>query len=131
MSTYQKVETVSLAAAGVLPAYRFVTFGSGGTVGLAVASARADGVTAQAATGAGEVISVALMSGIMKVEVGTGGVTAGALVSAGDSTTNAGRAVAAATTLNTYSLGVALQAGDAGDIISVLLHSPDRHGGAS
>lgn len=125
MTTAENVQTLQLEAGAAVSIYRFVTVAADGQADHTGADLRADAVSAEAAAAVGDQFAAAQLQGKMKLEAGAA-VTRGALVGSDA----AGKAVAAGTTVNNYSLGVAMEAAGAdGDIIQVLLHSPDRHGG--
>ena len=125
MATAEAIKTISVTAGSVVSLYRFLQLAADGKVDHCGVDARADGVAAEAAAADGDLMAMALMGGKMKVEA-SAALTVGALVGS-DAT---GKAKAAGTTVNNYSLGVVVTASAAdGDIIEVLLHSPDRHGG--
>lgn len=124
MASADLLKTISLEAGSTVSPFRFVSFAADGQADHTGGDARADGVSVEGAS-VGLMFAASVMGGIAMVEAG-GAISRGALV--GSAT--AGKLKAAGTSANNYSLGVALEeAGGDGDIIAVLLHSPDRHGG--
>jgi hypothetical protein len=91
--------------------FRFVTVGSGGKVTATTASAKSDGVLLNDPN-EDEAATVAVFGRVI-VEVGAGGITAGAEVASGAN----GVAVAAASTA--IRLGRALETGVAGQLVTV------------
>jgi hypothetical protein len=91
--------------------FRFVTVGAAGAVAATGAGLKADGVLLNDPN-TGEAATVAVFGRVI-VEVGTGGVTAGAEVASGAN----GVAVAAASTA--IRLGKALETGVAGQLVTV------------
>lgn len=119
MATAEGIETLTVEAGELVPIYRFLQLQTDGQYDLAGLEERADGVSAEAAAAAGDILAMAELRGVMKVESGAA-VTVGALVSS-DAT---GRAqVAAAAGAATFVLGVARTAtAAAGEIVEVQLH---------
>lgn len=118
MATYSGVESVSVVAGSAVTIYRFLTLASDGKVDHAgSAQGRVDGISAETVSADGKVLPMILPTGaIAKVEVGSGGVSAGAIVA----TDNAGKAIARGASNGDLGWGVAIDAGDAGDIIRIL-----------
>lgn len=118
MSRAEAIRTVSVVAGAAVDIYRFVQLQTDGYFDkVGTAQARMDGVAAQEAEAAGDVIAMALPQGIMKVE-------AGDAVSVGDviASDNAGRAITSVDSGGNFACGVALTAATAaGDIIEVLM----------
>jgi hypothetical protein len=94
--------------------YKFVTVNSSGQVALTGNGAEVDGVLQDKPAAANRQASVAI-SGVTKVLLGTGGVTAGDDVASAAS----GLCVTAAT--GDVIVGRALQTGSSGDIVAILL----------
>lgn len=118
MATYDGVQSVSVVAGSAVSLYRFLTLATDGKVDHSgSAQGRVDGISAEAATGDGKVLPMILPTGaIAKVEVGTGGVTLGAIVA----TDASGKAIARGASNGDLGWGVAMDAGDAGDIIRIM-----------
>lgn len=113
---------LSFKAAATLSAYTVVKVGSADNTVAAydTTTAQAFGVTQQASQGgAGSSVMVALL-GCCKVTAGAA-VTVGAVVMAN----NAGQAIARDTT-TAKALGIALEAGETGSALEILL-TPDLH----
>lgn len=121
MARAECIQTVSVTAGAAVRLYRFLQLQSDGKFDeVGSAQARADGVAAEATVdGDGDQIAMALMQGIMKVELGAT-VAAGALAASDDE----GRCIASVDSGGNYALGVVLVGGDIGEIGEVLLHSP-------
>jgi hypothetical protein len=116
MATEENTHSVSINAAADLSAetnlYRFVSVGSGGTVNLTGNGARADGVLTNVPA-SGQAATVT-SGGIVKVKCG-GGVTRGGLVASG-----ANGLAEDAGTATEFTMGIALETGANGRIISML-----------
>jgi hypothetical protein len=113
----QVLELITMLAAEDMSAaqYRFVTVNSSGNAALASAGGEVEGVNQEApASGEATVIAVA---GISFVEVGTGGITAGAKVASDAS----GKAVAVGS--GAAAVGKAMSTASAGELVAVLLQS--------
>jgi hypothetical protein len=121
MATAENVQTLTVQAGEALPIYRFVHLMADGKYDLVdTDDLRADGVTAEAAAADLDIIAMAELSGVMKVEA-SAAISVGDLVAADGGTGKAKTAAAAGAGL--YSLGVARTAAAAdGDIIEVQLH---------
>jgi len=126
MATASNVNTITATAGSAVSVYRFVSLAADGKYDHTGANVRADGVSAEAAAADTDIFAMAQLQGVMKLE-------SGAAVSVGDliSSDSTGRAVTATATVDFYNMGVArsISAG-AGEIIEVLLHSPDRDPGS-
>jgi len=98
--------------------YRFLKLAADGKVDHAAdAQGRVDGISAEDGLGDGEVLPMVLPTGaIAKIEVGPAGVAAGGLVASHTD----GTAIAVGASNGDQAWGVALDAGDAGDIIRIL-----------
>jgi alanine dehydrogenase len=98
--------------------YRFIKLAADGKVDHAgAAQGRVDGIAAETVAADGDVLPMVLpMGSIAKVEVGSGGVTAGGLVA----TDASGKAIAVGASNGDQAWGVALDAGAEGDIVRIL-----------
>lgn len=112
--SFENTQPITLTAGAAVAANRFVLVGTNAQAIHSTAGADADGVSAEAAAAAGDAFHVYQMTGKVEVQLG-GTVALGARV-ASDGT---GQAIAATGAVG--SLGVALQAGADGDIVTVLL----------
>lgn len=118
MGTQQAVRLISVVAAGVLAARRFVAFNSSGEVDYSSAQKKVSGITQEAADAQGKVIGIAVPDGaICKVEAG--GVIA---VGQGIATDVDGKVIALVLTPGNKSFGWALDAGVDGSIIRIQFH---------
>lgn len=118
MATFNQLVSVSMTAGSSISLYRFLTFASDGAVDHAgSAQGAVHGVSLQEGS-SGDTIAMGLAGhGIAKLEVGSGGLTRGAVVA----TDASGKAIARGASNGDLGHGIALEAGDAGDIIRVLL----------
>lgn len=119
-----------LQAAGTSHVFRFVSVDSSGEVDYSAATGK-DTASALATVGvlqddpkAGGVASI-MVTGVSKVEAGTGGVTVGQLVVTVDSTVEAGRITDVTDNGDDQvAVGIALQTFAAGEFGAVLLMTP-------
>lgn len=121
MAFENKLDTVSLEAAGDFSAfqYRFMAVTGSGQFAPTSAGAQVDGVLQDKPTAAGQSGAIGI-SGISKVQLG-GTVSNGALMASGSN----GEGAAAGSGDNVA--GKALEAGVSGDIISVLLKTQNAN----
>lgn len=119
-----------LVAAGTPHAFRFVSVDSSGEVDYSAATGK-NTASALATVGVlqddpivGEAASI-MVTGVSKVEAGTGGVTAGQLVVTVDATTVAGRITDVTDSGDDQiTVGIALETFSAGEFGAVLLMTP-------
>lgn len=118
MATYQQTKTVSVEAGSAVSIYRFISEAADGQFDHTGAGARMNGVSADAATAAGDAIPMVIPNGcIAKVEAGAA-VTKLAFVQSDAS----GRAIDHVSGAGTFRGGQALDAASgAGEIIRVQL----------
>ena len=121
MAYEQSLRSIGLPASADLSAsqFCFMATNSSGQLALPSAGGDADGILQDKPNAAGQEGQLAI-SGVSKVVVGTGGVTAGDLLA----TDNAGKAVTAASTNKI--LGRALATGAAGVIIPALIQQKGK-----
>lgn len=121
MATAENVVTFSAEAGSAITIYRFIALAADGQFDhVGAADGFANGVSAEAASAAGDMFAAAQLQGKMKVE-------AGAAVSVGDKVGSdaSGRAITSGGATGDWVLGTAKTAASAaGDVIEVLLQSP-------
>ena len=120
MAFTERMDTRTYISGSAVAQFTFVSLAADGQVDNTAANARTDGVALAAATGAGEAIAVAYDGRVTVVTGAAGGIARGDAVAVDA----AGKAKKAAST--NVIVGYALEAGAAGQVITIELSRADK-----
>lgn len=120
MAYTERMQTRTYISGSAVAQFTFVSLAADGQVDNTAANARTDGVALAAATGAGEAIAVAYDGRVTVVTGAAGGIARGDAVAVDA----AGKAKKAAST--NVIVGYALEAGAAGQVITIELSRADN-----
>lgn len=120
MAFTERMQTRTYISGSAVAQFTFVSLAADGQVDNTAANARTDGVALAAATGAGEAIAVAYDGRVTVVTGAAGGIARGDAVAVDA----AGKAKKAAST--NVIVGYALEAGAAGQVITIELSRADN-----
>lgn len=120
MAFTERMQTRTYISGSAVAQFTFVSLAADGQVDNTAANARTDGVALAAATGAGEAIAVAYDGRVTVVTGAAGGIARGDAVAVDA----AGKAKKAAST--NVIVGYALEAGAAGQVITIELSRADK-----